>query len=442
MLVVGIVIGSGIFLTSGIIARAIPHPGLIIAAWALGGVVSLAGALTFAELGAAFPGSGGLYVYLREAYGPLPAFLYGWLNFVAYQTGVIAALAVGFAEYLGHFAPGLGIDHVVLGSGEEGSWSVSAGQLMAALAILVLTAVNVRGLTLGKRVQNVVTALKVLALLVFVVLGLLADPARAAAPAAPAGGLPTGWLAGLGVALVAVLWTYDGWLNVPNVAEEMRDPRRALPRALVGGLAIVTVAYVLTNVAYLRALPLAELQGEVRVAERAAAVLLGAGASTLISGAVLLSTLGAANGVILTAARIYYAMGRDGLFFRRTGVAHPRFRTPHVALWAQGLWAAVLALSGRYDQLIIYATFASLLIYVAGVAALFRLRRIQPDVPRPYRVPFYPALPLVFLIAVLLLLASTILERPTEAIVGLSLLGLGVPAFAYWRNPARRRVSG
>ncbi len=443
MLVIGIVIGSGIFLTTGLIARDLPSPALILTVWLLGGLLSLAGCLTFAELGAAWPRSGGLYVYLREAYGPLSGFLFGWLTFLVYQTGAIAAVAVGFAEYLSYFVPALGTQRIVT-SIEVGGFvlSVSAGQLAACVAILVLTAVNVQGLRSGTVVQNGLTILKLLILGAFAILGLwVALPAEASMAAAPAPlpAPPDAWIPAIGVGLVAVLWTFDGWHNLTFAAGEVRNPAKSLPIAMIGGILVVTVIYLLVNAAYLRALPIDQMSGELRVAGKAAEVLFGPSATAFISVAVIVSTLGAANGAVLTGARVYFAMARDGLFFRAAARVHDRHRTPHVALWAQGIWACVLALSGRYDQLFTYATFAGLLIYLAAGASVFTLRAKRPDVPRPYRVPGYPIVPGLFLLAVAFLLVNTVLERPVEAFAGLGMLVLGLPVYAYWR---RRAASG
>jgi len=439
MLVIGIVIGSGIFLTTGTIARDLPSPLLILLAWLLGGVLSLAGALTFAELGAAWPQSGGLYVYLREAYGPLAAFLFGWLTFLVYQTGAAAAVAVGFAEYLGYFLPLLGTDRplwqLTIG---PATWSVSVGQVAACVALLSLTATNVHGVRTATLVQNGLSAVKLLAVGAFAVVGVWlgreGDVIGAPWAAPPSGS----WITALGVALVAVLWTFDGWHNITFAAAEIRQPERNIPRALIAGTLIVTAVYLLTNLAYLKALPVDRLSGEVRVAEKAAAALFGPVATGLISGAVLVSTLGATNGVLLTGARVYFAMARDGLFLSAAARVHRRYRTPSVALWAQGAWACLLALSGRFEQLFTYSTFAVMLIYLAAGASVFMLRRKRPDAVRPYRVPGYPWVPGVFLVATGLLLVNTVLTRPVESLAGLGFLVAGVLVYMWLRRSSAR----
>jgi len=435
MLVIGIVIGSGIFLTTGTIARDLPSPALILVAWLVGGVLSLAGALTFAELGSTWPQSGGLYVYLREAYGTFAGFLFGWLTFLVYQTGAAAAVAVGFAEYLGYFLPALGMDrellHLTIG---PLTWSVAVGQVTACVALLSLTAVNVHGVRTASLLQNGLSALKLLAVAAFAVVGVWMG--KQGGVIVPTTALPPSgsWITALGIALVAVLWTFDGWHNITFAAAEIRRPERNIPRALVAGTVIVTAIYLLANLAYLRALPMDRLSGEVRVAEKAAAALFGPLATSLISGAVLVSTLGAANGVLLTGARVYFAMARDGLFFSAAGRVHPRYRTPSAALWAQGVWACLLALSGRFEQLFTYSTFAVMLIYLAAGASVFMLRRKRPDAARPYRVPGYPIVPGAFLVATALLLTNTIRTRPVESLSGLGFLLVGLPVYMWLRR--------
>ena len=315
-LVIGITVGSGIFLTTGVMAESLPHAGWLLAAWAVGGLMAMAGALTYAELGAAMPEAGGQYVYLREAYGPLSAFLFGWVIFLVYLPGSIAAVAMGFAVYVGYFLPGLSIDNVLISAELAGSnLSISAGQLVAAAAIIFLTWMNVLGLRIGAVIQNVSTFLKVLALGVFVVLGLWASRSPAHDfPTVMGGGESFSLLTGFGLALIAVLWSFDGFNNLNFSAGEIKDPARTLPRALILGTAAITAIYLLVNVVYVVALPIPEMRGVLTVAEKAATALLGAGAATFIAIAIVISTFGATNGTILAGARVYYAMAKDGLF--------------------------------------------------------------------------------------------------------------------------------
>lgn len=440
-LAAGIIVGSGIFMTTGIMASGLPSAPLLLLAWAVGGLLTLAGALTVSELGAAMPEAGGQYVYLREAYGPLPAFLFGWLTLLVYQPGSISAVAAGFGAYLGYFVPALGTDNILAAVSIHGhSLSLSAGQLVAAATIVGLTALNVRGVRVGSTVQNVLTLLKLAALGGFVVLGFTVGTGKASSSPTPGGIASAPTLAGFGVALVAVLWAYDGWINLTFSAGEIRDPARNLPRALFLSTAIVTVAYLLVNAAYVRALPISEMQGVTRIAEKAATALFGPTGASLIAVAVALSTLGATHGTILTGARVNYAMAKDRLFFSSAAAVHPRFRTPHLSLWWQGAWSALLVLSGTFDQLFTFAMFAAILMYAAATAAVFTLRRKRPDLPRPYRTWGYPWMPLAYLGALLLLAGNTLSERPVESLAGLGLLALGIPVYRYWRGQAKRSV--
>lgn len=443
LLVMGTIIGSGIFLTTGIMALDLPSPLLLLLVWGVGGLLSLAGALTYAELGAAMPEAGGPYIYLREAYGPLPAFLFGWISFLVYQTGSIAAVAVGFAEYLGYFAPALGTGNI-LASAELFGHSVrlSAGQISASAAIVLLTLVNVFGLRAGSYVQNLFTFLKIAAIAGFVLFGFLLGRGSGVDLGLQAAGLETSsLLTGFGVALIAVLWTFSGWDNLSFSAGEIKEPARNFPRGLLLGTVAVTLVYLLTNAAYIHALPVPEMQGVTRVAEKAAQALFGPEVTALIAAAVVVSTFGCANGLILTAARAYYAMAKDGLFFRPVARVHPRFRTPHISLWLQCGWGCLLTLSGTYDQLFTYVIFAGLLIWGAAVASVFTLRRKQPDLSRPYRVWGYPVVPVLFLAALAAIMINTLLERPIESLSGVGFLILGLPAYAFWSRSRGKRGS-
>ncbi|HXB55663.1 MAG TPA: amino acid permease [Vicinamibacteria bacterium] len=439
LLAAGVIVGSGIFMTTGVMAVELPSAPLLLLTWAVGGLLTLAGALTISELGAAMPEAGGQYVYLREAYGPLPAFLFGWLTLLVYQPGAIAAVAAGFAAYLGYFVPALGTENVLAAITVSGrSFSLSMGQLVAAAVIVGLTALNVRGVRVGSTVQNVFTFLKLGALAGFVVLGFTMGTGRSASSGPPSATPGAATLAGFGVALVAALWAYDGWINLTFSAGEIKDPARNLPRGLFLSTVIVTVAYLLVNAAYVRALPISEMQGVTRIAEKAATALFGPIGATLIAAAVAISTFGSTHGTILTGARVNYAMAKDHLFFSSAARVHPRFQTPHVSLWWQGCWSALLVLSGTFDQLFTFAMFAAILMYAGATAAVFTLRRKRPEMPRPYRTWGYPWMPLVYLGALLLLAGNTLSERPVESLAGLGLLALGVPVYQYWRRRPER----
>lgn len=435
LLTIGAIVGTGIFLTTSDMARVLPHPGLILLVWLAGGLLTLAGALTYGELGAMFPRAGGLYHYVKEAYGPLWGFLYGWTAFLVIMSGGIAALGVAFGEYLGSFLPFFSTRHVLL-SVPLGSWTwtLSGGQLAAALAILVLTAVNHFGLKEGAWVQNALTVLKIGSIVAFVALGLFV-PARVEADlTGPVGAIPGGLLAAFGVAMIAALWTYDGWYGLTCSAGEMRDPGRSLPRGLILGTAIVTLLYLLLNLVYDRALDIPAMAATPRIAETAAAVLFGPGAARLISVAVLISTFGCISSTILYSSRIYLPMAEDGLFFRSLARIHPRHRTPVPSLWAQTAWAIVLTVSGTYSQLYTYVIFASVVFHAMTAAAVFVFRRRRPEASRPYRTWGYPVVPALFILACVLLIGNTLQASPRESLIGLALVALGLPAYALFRR--------
>lgn len=434
LLTVGAMVGTGIFLVAGDVARAVPHPALVLAVWAVGGALTLTGALAYAELGAMFPRAGGLYHFVREAWGPLPAFLYGWTCLLVIMTGGIAAIGVGFGEYLGALVPAFSSGRVVLALG---GWSVSGAQCAAVLAIALLTVVNHFGVRPGATLQNAFTVAKVAAVVALVV---LAFGARAApVPAAPVPLVPP--LAAIGLALVAALWTYDGWYALTFAAGEMRAPARDLPRALVGGVAAVTVLYLLLNAVYLRALPVATLAASPRAAEAAAGALAGARGSALVALAVVVSSFGCLAATILYASRLYSPMSDDGVFPRLFARIHPRWRTPAAALWLQGAWAAALALTGGYTALFTYVTFGSLLFHLLGGLALFRLRAVRPAAVRPYRAHGYPFVPGLFVAATLLLAGVTLAGTPRESTLGLLAIAAGLPAYAWWRRGRARAVA-
>ena len=426
MINVGTMIASAIFIVPATIAAHVPGSALMILVWVIGGVVSLLGALSVAELGAAYPEAGGQYAYLREAYGPPWAFLYGWANFLVINPASIAAIAVGFARYLGFFVP------------------VSAGaiQAIAILSIVLLTGLNCLGVRPGATTQNVLTLLKMAALAALIGAAFILPGGSAAnfQPLWPAGTVGQ-WIGPFGVAMVGVLWAYDGWIETTYVGSEIKDPGKTLPRSIIVSTLIVIAFYVLASVAYSYVLSPARMAGSTLVASDAAKVPLGAVGAGLVAAAILVSTLGANNGIVLTAARIPYAMARGGLFFRSQGIVHPRFATPVVALLTQGVIAAVLARTGRYDQLFTYVIFAQFVFYALSAGAVIVLRRRAPQVARPYRTWGYPVTPLVFIAFALWLVANTIAESPRESAVGAGLILLGLPGYWYWRRGGRRRAA-
>jgi APA family basic amino acid/polyamine antiporter len=434
LVTVGSVLGTGIFITPGDIARSLPHAGLTLLLWVGGGLVTLAGALTYAELGALFPRAGGQYVFLKETYGRFWGFLFGWGAFLVIMSGGIATLAAGFGEYLGAFVPffstGNALFSFSLGSV---SWTINGGQLAGALSIVFLTAVNYFGLREGAGLQNAVTVVKIGSLLAMAAFG-FAAPARHSpdllAPL-PGGLVP---LSAFGVAMIAVFWSFDGWYGVTNLAGEMRRPERDLPRGLIAGTLIVTVLYALMNTVFVRALTFEEMQATGRVGETAALTLFGPLGGRLLTAAVLVSTFGCISATILYAARIYLPMAEDGVFFPAFARIHPRFRTPSTSILAQGVWASLLTFSGTYEQLYTYVIFAVTLFHAATGLAVFVLRRRLSDAPRPYRTWGYPVVPAVFILSALLVVANTLVEKPRESLVGLVLLAIGVPVYRFWRS--------
>lgn len=440
LLTIGSVVGTGIFLTTSDMAAVLPSAGLILWVWVAGGLLTLAGALTYAELGVLFPRAGGLYHYVKEAYGPLWGFLYGWIAFLVIMSGGIAAIAVAFGQYLASFIPALAKVVFALRIPGLPALEITGIQLAAVGAIVLLTAVNHLGVEEGAWVQNALTVLKVGAILVFGVAALFVAAPDASAPVTAASQVPSqiplngALLTAFGVAMIAALWTYDGWYGLTCSAGEVRDPARSLPRGLILGTLAVVVLYLLLNVAYIRALPVSAMAAEPRIAEAAATRLFSPGAARLVSLAVLVSAFGCLSSTILYSSRIYLPMAADGLFFRSLAKVHPRFRTPVRSLWAQSGWAALLALSGTYAQLYTYVVFASVVFHAATAAAVFVFRRRLPDLPRPYRTWGYPVVPALFILACLLLIGNTLVESPVESLLGLGLLALGLPAYFLFRR--------
>jgi APA family basic amino acid/polyamine antiporter len=440
MIVMGIVIGSGIFLTTGIMAKSIPSASLILLAWVIGGLLSLAGALAYAELGAAMPEAGGQYIYLREAYGPLSGFLFGWIMFLVYQTGSIAAVSVGFAEYFGHFFPSVSTQKIIFSTditlfGHAFVYTLSRGQWVAIAVIIFLSILNYIGLGFGSVIQNIFTVLKIGAIVAIVAFGFILGKGGDIDFSLNPSGFGTGSLmVGFGVAMIAVIWTFDGWNNINFTAGEIKNPKRNLPLSLILGTLGITALYAAINYIYLYALPINEMTGVSRIAEKATSALFGGTSASLISAAVVISTFGCVNGMILVGPRVYYAMAKDKLFFRRVSQVHPRFRTPGFSIFIQAVWACLLTLSGTYEQLFIYVTFAAIIFYIAGAASVFTLRKKFPDLPRPYKTWGYPVMPILYIIASLGILINTLLEKPVESIAGLGFVVIGIPVYYYWKR--------
>jgi len=423
-LVIGTVIGSGIFLVPAEIARAVHSAPLMLAVWALGGGLTLLGALSLAELGAAMPHAGGIYTYIARAFGPLLGFLCGWMLFTVGTSGSIATLGAALPIYLGAFLP----------------LTAGSAKAVAIVAILVFTLINIVGVRSGALVQNVLTALKVGGLVgMIVVIFLLPSPGVPSSAPAPGG--PAG-LTAVGVALVAVLWAYEGWHDVSFAAGEIHNPQRNFPRGIVTGTIVVVTLYLAANFAYLHVLSPTEIASSERVALTAIRKVAGDWGARFLTAAIVCSILGAMNALVLAGPRAYYQMARDGLFFEKMGGVHARFRTPVPALVLQAIWSCLLVLFiGGFSQLFTYVIFGGWIFYALAVASVVALRRRLPSMERPFRVPGYPWVPLVFVLAAAALVTNTLLESPRTSSIGLAFIGLGIPL--YFLTPAsRRRRSG
>jgi APA family basic amino acid/polyamine antiporter len=421
LLNVGTMVGSGIFLTSASIARDLDASLLHLAVWTAGGLFSILGALTIAELGAMMPEAGGIYVYLERAFGAIWGFLYGWALFLAIQCGSIAAIAVAGATYLGWFVP----------------MSPAGTRLLAVGLILLLTYVNTRGVAQGAFVQNALTLVKVAAVLALGGAAVLSGSAERLEPLVHDGPiLPL--LPSLGLAMVAAMWCYDGWIHLSYVGGEVRDPGRTLPRAAILSTLAVLALYVGLNVAYLMVLGVPGMAASDLVASETARAVLGPAGGGLVAALVAISCFGACNGFILAGARVYYAMARDGLFFQGAARVDPDRAVPAVSLVLQALWSSALVFSGTYDQIFTYVIFVEFAFFGLAAAAVFVLRRREPGRPRPYRVPGHPITPLAFIAFAAALMAATIWGAPREAAIGAAVLLTGLPAFAFWDR--RRRA--
>jgi APA family basic amino acid/polyamine antiporter len=428
-LVVGTIIGTGVFLKTARMAQAVGTPSLVLLAWVAAGLLSLAGALSYAELGAMLPNAGGEYVYLRAAYGDLPAFLFGWMRLAVGSTGSIASFGAAFATFLSALWP-------LNSASERGAISVGV--------ILLFTAINCLRVTIGGRVQSVLTLAKVLAI-TSIAIGVFffAPTATWQHLHAPVGVPAWCGFPAFGAAMLSALWAFDGWNNMPMAAGEVRDPGRNIPLALIGGMAIVLAVYGLLNLAYCYALPIESIAASsstlhgtaLPVAAKAAQTFLPRFGAQLVAFAALLSTIGVLNGSILTGARIPYAMARDGLFFARFAQLDRRSSVPVPSIILQGIWASVLVVSATFDQLTDCVIFAGMIFYAATTAAVLVLRKKQPEARRPYKTLGYPVVPLLFIMVAVWLLINTLSTNPVESVAGLGLIALGLPVY-YWQRRA------
>lgn len=448
--VVGSMIGSGIFIVSAEMSRNVGAPGLVLMCWLLAGLLTIAGALCYSELAGMYPKAGGQYIFLREAYGPLAAFLYGWTLFAVIQCGTIAAVGVGFAKFLGFFVPVVSNANVLLAIGD---WKVTMLQAVAVALITGLTALNCRGIEAAKFIQTSFTVTKVCALAGLIVLGLLAVDKHFGTQinlqnfwsahdvnGNALGGLKLASI--LGLAMVGALFSCDAWNNITFAGEEVKDAGKILPKSLTIGTALVILIYLLANVVYMMLLPVSGTAGgadvlqrgishasEDRVGSAAAQILFGSAGGGIMAAAIMISTFGCLNGLILAGARVYYAMARDGLFFKQAGDLHPKFNVPVWGLIIQGIWSAALAMSGTYSMLLEYVIFAALLFYVLTVGAVFVLRRKRPNLDRPYKVIGYPVLPALYVICALAVMVALYDGSPVASRLGLLLIASGLPIY-------------
>jgi APA family basic amino acid/polyamine antiporter len=417
---------------------------LFLLVWVLGGVISMCACFTFAELGSMFPDSGGQYVYLREAYGDLPAFLYGWMLFSVANGGTIAALCVASAAYMGQIFPVISQEHVVL---TLAGITLTRAHLVGLFLIAVLTYVNVVGLRWGALLQNLSTWTKFAAMAAFVVLGFAIGKGHWTNFGGHGVGLTMGlgpgqFISAMGIGLIAVFWAYDGWVYITWVAGEVKEPRRNVPLAMVLGILVVGVIYTAMNVTYVYAMPVSEIAKHETIAHAAAAALFSPHAAIWLSATIAVSCFSAAATCTLSGARVCLAMAQDGVFFRRMAEIHPKWRTPTFGLIGLGIWSAVLALSGRYDQLYTYVIYGMVLSYTMTVIGLFVLRWKRPDIPRPYRCTGYPWLPGIYVLVGTAWTLNTIITRPTEAFWGTAIVLLGVPGYLYWKRSSRTLRTG
>lgn len=466
-IVMGSMIGSGIFIVAADMARQVRSPGLFLLTWVISGLMTVTAAVTYGELAAMMPRAGGQYVYLREAFGPLFGFLYGWTMFLVIQTGTLAAVAVAFGKFLGVFVPWVSAQKILvnLGSvnllGHTIALTFSSQQVIAILAILFLSVVNIFGLRTGAWVQNVFTTLKVGALLGLVGLGLWWGTQSSGA-VTPSQGFWQGvrWdvatLTIVSVALVGPLFSSDAWNNVTFTGAEVINPKRNLPLAMFLGTVTVCGVYLACNWSYLRVLPFfgtpqgagilergIQFAAEDRVATAAMQVMIGASGAGLMAAAIMISTFGCLNGLILAGARVYYAMAKDRLFFSAVGKVNPKYHTPAVSLMVQGFWAALLTLTGTYSELLDYVIFAVVLFYILTILGVFWLRRTRPDTVRPYRAWGYPVLPALYIAFALFVEWTLLTHKAQRSVAGLCIVAVGIPVFYLWRRqrsaPAERK---
>lgn len=426
LLTIGSVIGSGIFLVPGAVLRQVDGfilPAMLV--WLVGGLLSLLGALTYGELGAMKPAAGGLYVYIRDGFGRFPAFLFGWTLFFVISSGAVATLAVAFSAYLGEIVP----------------LTPLLAKLIAVLMIAVVTLVNVLGTRASADLQNWTTATKVIGILLMsVVLLWLGRGFQGSGPVLWPTEFSGSLASGFGLAMIGVLWAYEGWQFVTYSAGEVNNAKRNLPLGLVIGTAALIGIYLIANLGYLAAVGATGVANSDRLAATAVSTIVSPAAAKLVAIMILISIFSATNGIMLTSPRVYYAMARDRLFFQRLAEVHPRFRTPAFAVIAGAVWSAILAITGTFEQLLTYVVFIGWIFYALAAASIFVYRRTMPEAVRPYRVPGYPLTPLLFIAAAAALALNTMATQPVRAGIGLGIVLVGAPAYMIWRP--RKETTG
>ena len=451
-LVAGSMIGSGVFIVSADITRQVGSPGMLMLVWLIAGVTTLIGALTYSELAALFPKAGGQYVYLREGISPLFGYLYGWTLFTVIQTGTIAAVAVAFARFTAVFVPALTPDVFLGWTAHLPSGDIQIGlspqRLLAIFSVVALTWINMRGVRTAAVIQTALTGIKLAALGALVVLGLTLGRNHLALNSNFGPGF---WghasflhlLPSIGAAMIGALFAMDAWNNVGFAAGELKDPKRDLAFAMVIGVCVVVALYLLANLAYLSSLTLPAIANapQDRVATAALQAMFGNAGLTVMAAAIMISTFGCNNGLILAGARVFYAMARDGLFLKRAAVLHRRYHTPAFALWIQAVWTCALCLSGTYSQLLDYVMFAAVLFYLLTAIGLFVLRVQRRDAARPVKVPLYPWLPALYVLLTAGICANLLVQRPQYTWPGLFIVVLGVPVYLLWRRFGTRSVA-
>jgi APA family basic amino acid/polyamine antiporter len=421
LMIIGTVIGSGIFLVPGAVLHSVGNSvPWALAVWVGGGVLSLLGALTYGELSAMKPKAGGIYVYIHDCFGPFLAFLFGWALFFVIASGSVATLAVAFGNYAGTFLP----------------LSALGVKLVAVVLIVIIAALNIRGTRQSADVMNITSLIKIAAILA--ISGVLLWFGKYSALGASAGGSHSfPGISGIGLAMISVLWAYEGWQYATYIAGEAVNPQRTLPVAFLSGTAVLISIYVLANLGYVSALGEAGVAGSTRVAASALEVVMGRGASQIVAIAIVISIFSAANAIMLNAPRVYYAMAKDKLFFNKLAEIHPKFGTPAFAVGALALWSVVLASTGTFERLLTYVVFIGWAFYALAAASVFVYRKRSPNAERPYKTPGYPITPILFVIAAVALVANTIVSQPTRAAIGLGIVFLGAPAYFFWRSRAK-----